>query len=282
MLKRYQTIFNLFALAVILFISVDLFYTLIMARLTGSDTTKVAAYHLPDAKSQRKHSLSYYSPIIKRNIFGSTAQISQEIQAEKIEDLEHTSLNIALLGTVVGEQDKATAVIEEVDKRKQDLYRVGDTIQNATVKKILRGKVVLSINDKEEILTMEEGTAKRTSNKPLPRSTRPGKEGDNIVLSQSELERSMDNIHQLLSQAKVRPSFKNGKSQGLAITNIKRGSLFEKLGLQNGDIVQGIDGRDITSTKDVMEMYDKIKSGSQVALQLLRKGEEKIINYTFE
>jgi general secretion pathway protein C len=281
MLKRYQTIFNLFALAVIVFLAVDLFYAVIMARLRTSYTEKVAAYHVPDAKGQGKHSLSYYRPIIQRNIFGSTGQTSQEINTEKIENLEHTSLKIALLGTVVGDQDKAFAVIEETDKKKQDLYRVGDTIQNAVVKKILRGKVVLSISDKEEILTMEEGAAERISKESPPLRPRFIKEGDNIVLSHSDLEKTMENIHQLLSQAKVRPRFRDGKTQGLSITNIKPGSLFEKLGLRNGDIVQGIDGRDIKNTNDVMQMYDAIKSGGQATIQILRKGEEKIINYTF-
>jgi general secretion pathway protein C len=281
MLKRYQTIFNLFALAVIVFLAVDLFYALIMAQLRTSYTEKAAAYHLPDTKSRSKRSLNHYRPIIQRNIFGSSGEPSQEMQTEKIEDLEHTSLKIALLGTVVDDRDKAIAVIEESDKKKQDLYRVGDTIQNAVVKKILRGKVVLSIDGKEEILTMEESSADRISKKPPPSRPRFIEGGDNIVLSHADLERSLENIHQLLSQAKVRPRFRDGKTQGLSITSIKPGSLFEKLGLRNGDIIQGIDGRDIQNTNDVMQMYDAIKSGGQATIQVLRRGKEKIINYTF-
>ena len=281
MLKRYQTIFNLFALSVIVFFAVDLFYALIMARLRISYTEKAAAYHLPDAKSQSKRSLNYYMPITQRNIFGSSGEPSQEMQTEKIEDLEHTSLKIALMGTVVDDRDKAIAVIEESDKKKQDLYRVGDTIQNAVVKKILRGKVVLSIDGKEEILTMEESSADRRGKEPPPSKPRFIEGGDNIVLSHADLERSLENIHQLLSQAKVRPRFRDGKTQGLSITNIKPSSLFEKLGLRNGDIIQGIDGRDIQNTNDVMQMYDRIKSGGQATLKILRRGEEKIINYTF-
>ena len=134
MLKRYQTIFNLFALALIVFIGIDLFYTVIMARLRNFDTKKVAVYHLPDAKDQRKRSLSYYRSIIKRNIFGSTEQTSQEMHIEKIEDLEHTSLKIALLGTVVGDQDKAFAVIEEVDKKKQEIVEFDKLLDKRRLK----------------------------------------------------------------------------------------------------------------------------------------------------
>ncbi|HUU39450.1 MAG TPA: type II secretion system protein N [Desulfatiglandales bacterium] len=279
MLKYYQTMFSLLALALIIFIAVDLFYMVITARFSNSNTISVTANYLPDIKSQQKRPLNYYSTIIGRNLFDSTMQTSEEAHAEKIEDLEPTSLKIALLGTVVGNEDNAVAVIEETDKKKQDLYKEGDTIQDATVKKILRGKVILSIREKEEILTMEEGAASRIDKEPL--RSESTQERDTIMLSQSDLDESLENIHQLLSQAKVRPKFEDGKTQGLTITNIKPGSLFEKLGLQNGDIVQGIDGKNIKNTNEVLDMYNKMKSGSRVEVQILRKGEEKTINYTF-
>jgi len=52
--------------------------------------------------------------------------------------------------------------------------------------------------------------------------------------------------------------------------------------LKNGDIVQGIDGRVIKSPDDVLEMYNKFRLGSQVALQIMRNNEQRIINYKFK
>lgn len=45
-------------------------------------------------------------------------------------------------------KDKTYAVIEEAKTRKQNLYRVGDTVENATVKMVLREKVVLNVDVK--------------------------------------------------------------------------------------------------------------------------------------
>jgi general secretion pathway protein C len=92
----------------------------------------------------------------------------------------------------------------------------------------------------------------------------------------------MSNLHHLLSQVRVRPHFRNGKADGLLVTNIKSGSFFAKLGLQNGDIVQGIDDRIIRSPEDVLEMYKKFRLGSELALRLMRNNEQKIINYQFK
>ncbi len=226
--------------------------------------------------------------------------VKEEEEEQEIEDLQPTSLKVALLGTiprttspsgVIREVDKRNifnseeealtaienifrsekyaeyglAVIKDKGTKRQDLYREGDTIQGAVIKKILRGKVILRVGDRDEILTIEEGAASGTEK----------------MVGRSELQESLKNIHQLLSQARIRPFFRDGKAEGLAISNIKAGSFFAKLGLKNGDIVQGIDGRDITSPDDVLEVYERLRSGSEVTLEIRRGGEQKTINYKF-
>ena len=277
--QRFLTLFNLLALAVIIFIAVNLFYLITTAHLRGVDIQKSALSQVPDVKEHGKFPLGYYRAIIDRHIFGSGEEVSQETGGEDLDDLEPTSLNVALLGTVVGGKQYAFAVIEEVNKKKQGLYKVGDSIQGATVKRILRGKVVLRVNDKDEILTMEEEAASRAETEYV-RSPAVEKEAT-IVVSRSEVDESLKNVHQLLTQVRIRPHFRDGKPDGLAISNIRPGSFFAKLGLRNGDIVQGINGRNIKSPDDVMEVYQKLKSGSRVALQVMRNREEKIINYQF-
>jgi ankyrin repeat protein len=73
------------------------------------------------------------------------------------ETLENTGLKLRLWGTITGNSISAYAIIEDITTRKQKLYREGDGIQNATVKKIFRDKVVLRIGDNFEILTIETG-----------------------------------------------------------------------------------------------------------------------------
>jgi general secretion pathway protein C len=101
------------------------------------------------------------------------------------------------------------------------------------------------------------------------------------VVGRSDLQESLNNLHELLSQARIRPHFKDGRARGLAVTNIRPGSFFEKLGLRNGDIVQGIDGRDINSPDDVLEVYSKLRSGSHVTLQITRNGVQRTMDYKF-
>jgi general secretion pathway protein C len=279
MATRLQTIVNLIAIAVISLLAVDLFYTITGIQLNRRHTQNIVVPHPPAAKKQGRPSLDYFSAVAKRNLFGSGEEVTQEIKEEEIENLEPTSLKIALLGTVVGSEQDSFAIIEEKEGKKQSLYKVGDNIQSAVVKRILRGKVILTVQGRDKILTIEEEVASRLKSEVA--RPEPIREGESITVKRSEVERSLENVHQLLSQARVRPHFSEGKPDGLAITHIKGGSIFSKLGLKNGDIVKGLDGKEIKSPDDVFQMYEKLTVGSEVAIEIEREGEEQIINYTF-
>jgi len=274
MTRYYHTIFNLLVLSIVIYIGVGLFYRVVRARLRQVDTKTFVVQHIPDDKGHQKPPLDDYRLIVDRNIFGSTDRTPEEVKAEEIEGLEPTSMKIALLGTVTGNPQNAVAVIEETDKRKQGLYKVGDSIKNAVIKMILRGKVVLRVENRDEILTMEEAAARRTEKGR--RASMPRERGTTITVSRSAIEQSLKNMNKLLSDARIRPH-----PDGLLMSRIKPGSIFKKLGLKNGDIVQGINDKNIKSLDDMQDLYEKLKSGSRLALQIERRGQTKTINYKF-
>jgi general secretion pathway protein C len=284
MTKRYHTIFNLLVLSIVIYTGVGVFYRIVAAKLRQVDTKTSVVQHIPDYKGQQRQPWDDYRLIIDRNIFGSVDRTSEKVKTEEIEALEPTSLKIALLGTVAGSPHNAVAVIEETDKRKQGMFKVGDSIQNAVIKMILRGKVILRVDDRDEILTMEEEEARRAEKVPLasvPPASTPRSSGTTITVSRSDVQQSLRDINKLMSQARIRPHFKDGKPDGLALSNIHGGSIFAKLGLQNGDIVQGMNDSSIKSPDDIMALYEKLKSGSQVELQIDRRGRRQTLNYRF-
>ena len=159
---------------------------------------------------------------------------------------------------------------------------------------ILRGKVVLRVENRDEILTMEEAAAQKAEKKGPGsrgrergattkgrRASRPRERGTTITVSRSDVEQSLENVNKLLSEVRVRPHFRNGKPDGLALSRIKKGSIFGKLGLKNGDIIQGMNESNIESPDDILDLYKKLKSGSRVELQIKRRGQRKTLNYRF-
>ena len=279
MTKLFYTILNIVALSLVVYIGVDTFYRVVSSKLKGVNNKEIVMEPLPTAEERKRSSLSSFQIITERNLFGSLDKASKDVNEEEIEALEPTSLKVALLGTVTGSEQNAFAVIEETDKRKQGLYKIGDSVQNATVKKILREKVVLRVGTKDEILTMEESAASRRDKGRGP--SKPTERGSTITVSRKDIQSSLEDINKLMSQVRIRPHFKDGQSDGLSLSRIKGGSIFSKLGLRNGDIVQQINGEPINSPDEVLELYEKLKSGSRVSLEVTRKGEPKTMNYRF-
>ena len=98
-----------------------------------------------------------YEVIVSRNIFQALLEVSDS-ESLLIEDENHeeTSLKLVLLGTVVGDEMDARAIILDEQEKKQDLFRIGDSVQNARIRKIGRGKVILDVNGRTEALTIKE------------------------------------------------------------------------------------------------------------------------------
>ncbi|MBN1832923.1 MAG: PDZ domain-containing protein [Deltaproteobacteria bacterium] len=279
MTARYTTIFNFVALSILLFISVDIFYTIVSAQLNDVGIQEIAKTRPSPSKGYRRPPLSDYRAITERNIFGSLENASEKIKPSEYENLEPTKLKLALVGTVSGSDEDAAAFIEETDKRRQELYRVGDKVKDATLKAILEGKVVLSVDGKDEILTMEEPSSRRSLSTVRERDTPPSaavtpqrrSAGVTRTLRRSDIQRSLEDVSGLLEQARIVPA---PSEDGFAVSNIQSGSLFARMGLRNGDIVQGIDNKPITGTEDVVSFYQELGSASNITLDIIRNGRE--------
>lgn len=285
--KLAFNLINLVALTLISFFSVDIFYRVVTSNLEQTDNQEIIEKQVPKIIKPVRITINHYQEISDRALFGVLEKSDEEQKKDEIETLEPTSLKLALLGTVEGNEKSGWAIIIDTAKRKQDIYRVGDSVQEAVIKKIVRNKVVLRVGDRDEVLTIEEG-ARRTDRQELSPTAispaRPPARGlsRTITLRRSDIDESLEDVNQLLSEARVRPHFnKDSIPDGLIVTGIRGNSIFRRMGLRNGDIVQGVNGRPIANPDDIISIYNDLKSASNIDLQLLRRGREQTINYRF-
>ena len=150
---------------------------------------------------------------------------------------------------------------------------------------VLREKVVLHVNGKDEILNIEKVASRNTGDKKyqrlskeVSRDTTP----QNITLQRSKIEAAVTDVNSLMKQVRIRPHFTNGEPDGLRLTGIRPNSIFYNMGLKSGDIITGVDGKDIVSVDDALKLYQNLQSASNVQLQLKRRGRPKTLNYSFE
>ena len=298
MSNRYFTIANFLLITAGLYLCVSTFYTFLTAGLDYGVSARITSSQVsPVPVEFSKPPLSEYKAIVARNIFNSStgetasAPVEEKVDLDK---LKQTELKLKLWGTVTGQDERAYAVIEDTKAREQNLYRAGDSIQNAIVKLILREKVVLRVNDRDEILAMEEASgsssgpgagmrrdlASMNAATPpkLPISSYPRK----IRLQSAQIQQAMENLGQLMEQAQLRPHIENGQPAGISITGIKPNAIFRRMRLRNGDIITGVNGNSIESVEDAVKVVEQLSTGSNIQLQIKRRGREQTLDYSIE
>ena len=316
--RQIYIAFNLIALFIITYIVVDTFYNIVGLQLNKIGAEKRIALKAVEKRTDASLQKPEYTMIVERNIFGATEKVETpppvEEPVEQLENLEETSLQLSLLGTIAGDANNSRAIILDERTRSQDLYRVGDSVQGAEIRQILRGKVVLRHGEKDEILSMVEGSSsaeadnvpgaaasgasrsrrvsravRRARTAPAPADTGGAEdlaqqeiEEEVIPIDQEILQSSINNLNELLTQVRVRPYFRQGKPEGLIVSQIQGDSIFAKLGLMNGDIIVSVNGQQMSTPEEAFQLYNSLKSGSPVNIQITRRGQPKILAYEIQ
>jgi general secretion pathway protein C len=283
-IQRTILIINLAIIALGAYFGVGLFYKISAYQLRTEKTPTAAQDTAVATKRTGQRPFGDYRPILTRDLF-ETSKTPIPAAAKKevnLDDMEQTKLNLKLWGTVTGSEEQAYAVIEDTQKRQQNLYRVGDSIQNAIVKMIRRAKVVLQVDGRDEVLAMEEikqGSSRSSSRSARSRPSRSVGRTQRVSMKRSMINDAISDVTKLMTQVKIQPHMENGQPDGLAISNIKPNSIFRRMGLRNGDILKKVEGQDIRTVDDALRLYDSMKTADRVSVEIERRGSLRTIDY---
>lgn len=281
MKNRYFTLSNIVLITIAVYFCISGFYKVATYRLDPVPPPQVTGdTQISAVEDEPSQPLSYYQPIVERNLFNTNKDADSKPVSIKIETLKQTELKLKLWGTVSGLGGQTYAVIEEAKSRQQNLYKVGDAVQNATVKMVFREKVILSVNGQDEVLEIEETRGRAVERRP-PSVTRKSRR-QKITLKRSQIESSVENVNELMKQVKIRPHTENGQAAGLMLSSIQRGSIFRRMGLRSGDIITGVNGSSLVSVDDALKLYENMKSSSNMSIEIKRRGRNRTIDYNIE
>lgn len=221
-----------------------------------------------------------YRVIPERNLFGTVAEtVAQSPTAQRVD----AELPFDVKGTVAGTGRYGFAIIEEKGTRKQRLVKVGNVVFDAKVIRIKRNAVDVLVAGKERTLKIVE--TKEAPNLPpqgKPAAVEATAPPGSVVIPRSEVDAALQDMGKMLSQAQVRPYFNAGVPDGFIIGSIRPGSLYQRMGIANGDIIQEVNHQRIQTADDVMGLMDTIKSGSSLSLGIKRQGKSETLNYQFQ
>jgi type II secretory pathway component PulC len=82
-----------------------------------------------------------------------------------------------------------------------------------------------------------------------------------------------------LENMKVAPYIVNGKGEGLCITGLKDLKMAGYFGLEDGDVIQTINGQMLTDKQKAFQVLKKARSQTSLNFQVLRKKQKMDISF---
>ena len=282
--KKLKTIFYLSLVTMAVYFINTLFIFYINRKLMDYLPPSLDEINIPHQESNQIHAYQYFQRIWERNLFSVTIDESEKAGAidlmSQIDELSLTSLNCTLIGTIINERGNSWAIIKDNQSKGQDKYTVGSTISGAKVVMILRNKVVLNIDGKDELLVMgiEKIRAEKSGNTNGNRVDSKAAI-TTYKISKDFVKESINNVAQIMSKVRIKPYFKEGKPEGFIISRIKEGSLFKTMGFEDGDIIKGINGQHVHSAEDMIKFYNTLKDSNFFSISIKRNNQVKTLNF---
>lgn len=305
--KQYLWVFNLVAILLCSYFGAKLTNLYIESKIAIQDAA-VTLPQAPPAEAAAKAVLpsSAYEMILQRNIFDSTElppeeapDLADETPAVPTGEPVRTGLNIQVMGVMVigeGKDPRSSATVAGGTGRgaQVDTYAVGDVDGFAPSTKLTQvqpDRIVFLHKGRLEFAPVAEEagasifgpppvgelTAAATPAPPAGEAIRK-EEGNRFVIDQREVQNALNNIDRLYTEIRAVPNFAGGKVSGMKILSVKQGSLFDKLGLQRGDILQQINGLEL-DVKRGFEIFNQLKNETNLVVDVVRQGRKETFEY---
>lgn len=227
-------------LAVILILlSLNLAREYLFVKTTDCENISVESVQGYDFDIPRKD-WSYYS-----GVFG------KEKDGELIHEVS-VSIPVVLHGTVVSNPLRSYAIIEDLETKKQDLYKLGDIIKGAKIVAMDRKKVTLDFNGIKHVLDLD----------------------------MFEADGGLD-FSKILTQLRIKPYFEGGKCVGFQLNNISS-DFIKQMGLKDGDVIESINGMQVDDPLKALQILYSLEKSNPVNLGIERNDEKVELNCKVE
>ena len=227
-----------------------------------------------------------YSIIFERNLFG-TEPIAVPTGGDTAA-IAASGLELRLLGTAQVD-DRGYAVIEDVAGNRQDVFAVGeDVFDGPKLVAVGEGTAEILVRGRKQTLEIASAEAPASEEPGRERRRAAGGGGEGIrqtgsntyLVDRREVEHSVENLNQLSTQMRAVPFMKDGQTVGFRVFNIRNGSLFERMGLKNGDVIQKANGVELDSPTKALALLEDVQTTEELRLDLLRDNSPSTLVYT--
>jgi len=177
----------------------------------------------------------------------SSPAAPEAAQPRQPEILKTSRLPVTLIGTFAASKPSLShATLYDRGRKETFVVGIGDRIEDhAVVEQIERGRIVLREDGAPRELMLDAAP----SASPAPSVSRA---------SPADVEQAILDV--MVGQARVLPEMENGQLVGLHVSAIQEGSRFEKMGIEEGDVITQFNGISIDSPAEAVKAAQEILS----------------------
>lgn len=210
--------------------------------------------------------------ILARSLLGA----SEKEQVVSESPKKKSDLKFRLVGTTLAPGIAPIAIIEDSSSKKQDAFSPGENVfDQAILKEVLVDRVSIQRDGQLEVIEVSDGESLPGD----PNQSNIRGDGGNFVVPEDEINSALSNLPVLLSQARAVPYFRNGQSVGMRLYAIRSGSLYEKLGLKNSDIIKQVNNSPVNDPTKALKLFEDLKSQRSISVGVEREGQDLQLNY---
>lgn len=242
-----------------------------------------------------------YAPILDKNPFGRNPTgpltVIEGVSLKETPQAVQTT-DLTLVGTIAGEGKFGFAIFED-KKREQTIVRVSSEIpgvgrlqsvrpDSVTVMttggriKLDLARIVKTVEEKPRAQEQNKAPSAAADKKSVPQKEvafikQTGKQ--DFVLDREGVQESLKNPQRVLTDARMLPNMVDGKQNGFKVSEVKGGGIYDKLGLQNGDILLKINALDLNSPDSGIQAFSTLKGADRITLNIIRNEQKITMSY---
>lgn len=101
-------------------------------------------------------------------------------------------------------------------------------------------------------------------------------------VERSVVDEILENQAQLMRSARIVPEKDGDKVVGIRMFGIRKGTLLQHLGFENGDRLQSINDFEITDPQKALEAYGRLRTADHLKVSIVRKGQPTTIDFNIQ
>jgi general secretion pathway protein C len=196
-----------------------------------------------------------------------------------------STLNIKLKGVFATSGVLPAFAIVNKGGKDEPVKVGGEVMPGVMLDSVKPAYIVVKRDGQLERINLEEkGQVLTTASRPIGQAASqfklnvPSNAPNTFTFSRGELTQSLQDPKQLTNLGRLAPA----PGGGMALEEVPPGSLAERLGLIQGDVVRSVNGQSVNTMADLSKLYGQFATASQITLDGTRGGRPINLSYTVQ